>query len=371
MAKKYIKNEKGIVRAVTSENLQLEKPLLNENYDIDVHNRNMDKIDNAIHEVKGKIDGLELVASNVKMNDGSTVEETVSGNKANIGGLYQLQTSDKSNLVNAINEVFQSANNGKELIANAIGEPLSKEDTFNAMSSDINGLLSIFKTNMLKNGVTVDSGDKFKQLIDKIATMTEEGSGKGIQFAEGTVSISVSDKLGGRTTDSDALKKRPMNQFSIVTDFKPIYILISNNEFKYEVYSAHRVIKSYFETSNDTYLNYTSPEAYRRDIADHKTSSSDKLYFDRYVQVTSNGFDFYTRFIHVYNNVFIGDLVCTVPFKWYAIGIGEEDTTLRDSLASILINEGVNITENDDMASLIIKVEELINRNKKIDIVNS
>ena len=31
MSKKYIKNEKGIVRAVTSDNLQLEKPLLNEN----------------------------------------------------------------------------------------------------------------------------------------------------------------------------------------------------------------------------------------------------------------------------------------------------------------------------------------------------
>ena len=84
MSKKYIKNEKGIVRAVTSDNLQLEKPLLNENYDIEVHNRNMDKIDSAIQEVKGKIDGLELVASNVKMADGSTVQTTVTTNKSNI-----------------------------------------------------------------------------------------------------------------------------------------------------------------------------------------------------------------------------------------------------------------------------------------------
>ena len=58
MAKKYLKNEKGIVRAVTSDNLQLEKPLLNENYDINVHNRNMDKIDNSIQEVKGSINEL-------------------------------------------------------------------------------------------------------------------------------------------------------------------------------------------------------------------------------------------------------------------------------------------------------------------------
>ena len=71
MAKKYLKNEKGIVRAVTTDTLQLEKPLLNENYDINVHNRNMDKIDSAIQEVKGKVDGLELKAEKVTITDSS------------------------------------------------------------------------------------------------------------------------------------------------------------------------------------------------------------------------------------------------------------------------------------------------------------
>ena len=71
MAKKDIKNEKGIARAITSDNLQLEKPLLNENYDINVHNRNMDKIDSAIQEVKGKVDGLELKAEKVTIADNS------------------------------------------------------------------------------------------------------------------------------------------------------------------------------------------------------------------------------------------------------------------------------------------------------------
>ena len=58
MAKKYLKNEKGIVRSVTTDNLQLEKPLLNENYDIEVHNRNMDKIDPTIQEIKGSLNEL-------------------------------------------------------------------------------------------------------------------------------------------------------------------------------------------------------------------------------------------------------------------------------------------------------------------------
>ena len=101
MPKKYIK-EKGIVRAVTTDNLQLEKPLLNENYDIKVHNRNMDKIDSAIQEVKGKIDGLELVASNVKMADGSTVEDAITNLQTELNG-------NKSTLqanINAIREVL-------------------------------------------------------------------------------------------------------------------------------------------------------------------------------------------------------------------------------------------------------------------------
>ena len=76
MAKRYIK-EKGLVRAVTTNNLELEKPLASDNYDIEVHNRNMDKIDSSIQEVKGKIDGLELVASKVTMTDGTTVENNI------------------------------------------------------------------------------------------------------------------------------------------------------------------------------------------------------------------------------------------------------------------------------------------------------
>ena len=58
MAKRYVKNEKGIVRAITTNSLELEKPLLNENYDIEVHNRNMDKIDKAVQDLS--VDMSEL-----------------------------------------------------------------------------------------------------------------------------------------------------------------------------------------------------------------------------------------------------------------------------------------------------------------------
>ena len=115
MAKKYLKNKKGIVRAITSDNLQLEKPLLNENYDIEVHNRNMDKIDTAIQEVKGKVDGLELTAERVSIADSTNkfeatnVEDALLENKTSILNLQKELGTNKSILetnINAIREVL-------------------------------------------------------------------------------------------------------------------------------------------------------------------------------------------------------------------------------------------------------------------------
>ena len=65
-----------------------------------------------------------------------------------------------------------------------------------------------------------------------------------------------------------------------------------------------------------------------------------------------------------YLNFFVSNI------QYIAIGIGEEDNTLRDSLASILQGEGVNVTEEDDMASLITKVDEEFDR-KNNEIENS
>ena len=50
-------------------NLNLEKPLQSENYNIDIFNSNADKIDSAIQEVKGKVDGLELKAEKATIAD--------------------------------------------------------------------------------------------------------------------------------------------------------------------------------------------------------------------------------------------------------------------------------------------------------------
>ena len=255
------------------------------------------------------------------------VENLAYENKAKIGE-SDLQTTDKT-IVGAINELFQSANNGKELIANAIGEPLSSEDTFSAMSTDINGLLSTFKTNMMNNGITVESTDKFKSLIDKIATMVEEGSGKSIQYASGicTQSSYSSGEYDSGTTYT----------FNIQTNltFVPDIIFVR---------MGYNNVGSTSDISNKSNLYISNLMEFNEDYTGY--SDINKISIDN---ITKEGFQI---------NVTTSRDSMGLFNDWYAIGVGEEDTTFRDSLASILTEEGVSVTEEDDMASLITKVDE-------------
>jgi hypothetical protein len=87
-------------------NLKLEKPLQSENYNIDIFNSNADKIDTAIQEVKGKVDGLELTAQRVSIADptnkfeATNVEDALLENKTSI---LELQTEVNGQRLRGIN----------------------------------------------------------------------------------------------------------------------------------------------------------------------------------------------------------------------------------------------------------------------------
>ena len=274
-----------------------------------------------------------------------------------------LATTDKS-IVGAINELFQSANNGKELIANAIGEPLNAEDTFSAMSNDINGLLSTFKTNMMNNGITVNSSDKFKSLIDKIATLADS-EGKGIQYASGQIDAGMYTFANTNSTHAFSFNE-PLN-------FTPTYLFIRIPYVRYSSTngsgdSRNAIVSNLF---NDIYDGTDWAKQLRvgcissEGILNIKTVSSSGFVMEgdtnmRFGYSSSTGYD---------SDYYI---------DWYAFGVGEEDTTFRDSLASILQEEGVSVTEEDDMASLISKVDSEFDRknneienNRGLDIISA
>ena len=73
-----------------------------------------------------------------------------------IGNLPNLKTNDKSNIVNAINELFQNVDNGKDLIASAItdkGVNTSKDDTFEQMANNISSIIQSGNMNVIHNAM--------------------------------------------------------------------------------------------------------------------------------------------------------------------------------------------------------------------------
>ena len=209
---------------------------------------------------------------------------------------YSLMTENKT-IVGAINEIY-----GKEIIADAIGEPLKASDTFQTMSNDINNLLSTFKTNMMNAGVVVESGDKFKQLIDKIKGLTEGEGNKGVQFAEGTCNlVSPSDVIVSNLT------------------FKPVIILLHS-----EINTSLGIVM--YNSFIDSTLTY-------------------QYYNDEYRPYTLDNYNYYVNDtgFKIRANVFSS----SYEIKYYAIGVGEEDTTIESSIISILKTKGYDESKDN------------------------
>lgn len=92
--------------------------------------------------------------------------------------LSGLETSNKSSLVAAINEVAMllDANNNsevenRELLSNTIGNPITSEDSIPQMCAKLNTMLVKFKENLTLVGSTTTDEDKFDTCIDKIKNL--------------------------------------------------------------------------------------------------------------------------------------------------------------------------------------------------------
>ena len=251
---------------------------------------------------------------------------------------YSLMTENKT-IVGAINEIY-----GKEIIANAIGEPLNSSETFTEMSNDINSLLSTFKTNMMNSGVTVESGDKFKALIDKIKGLTEGEGNKGIQMVSGIIENLPSGSEPFITVD---------------LNFKAEFIIIN---------------------SYTDYLGFNNPDesgfivAYEGSAGLIRGANSITFYPKGTASGSAALYDFLTNAL--FSNCYVNDTGFRLPIyqpynnsfskpnnptdvRYVAIGVGEEDTTLRDSLADILENKGAELSGGETLEELITKVGKL------------
>ena len=255
----------------------------------------------------------------------NVMEELESG----IGDLSTLSTENKDSLVAAVTEIY-----GKNVIAEAIGEPLAVTDTFSEMGSEINSLLSSFKTNMMNSGVVVESGDKFKQLIEKIKGLTEGEGNKGIKYAEGVLD-DIELGIGKGETREENFSRVIVQEL----DFVPTFVAM-----RMDVFSGG-------------YSNTIAIDSDKDGVWNWKPNPSGSILFIFSIN------EFIDKKFELNVGTDLDYDSNARNIKWYAIGVGEEDTTLRDSLADILENKGVDVTEEDDMASLISKVDDTLENN--------
>jgi hypothetical protein len=317
-------------------------------------------------DLKEYLNGLGLTESQVQELIDKSEDEK-------IGDISQLNT-DSKDLVGAINELFQNANNGKELIADAIGEPLNSNDTFSAMSDKIINLLYKFRTNMANSGVVVEGGDNFEQLIDKITIMAEEG--KGVRYNAGAYSLgevrTFDEFYGGQWADCDYQsinipKAFDMNFIYVYTDYN--YPIIDPDSGRtYDVYAMDCII---YDPLVQT-LDDGTPYVFAHNIYDVYDAETGEQHnwgnWSTYVKLIDDTDHVSLPLIGSYymepNPLSYDNITFN---SYYAVGFGEEDTKLRNSLASILQDEGVSVTEEDNMDSLIAKVDTVIdNKNTEM-----
>ena len=326
-------------------------------------NKKQDKTDNNLATTDKTIVGAinELFQS---ANNGEAFEEALENFQEKTDN--SLKTTNKT-IVGAINELFQSANNGKELIANAIGAPLNAEDTFSAMSEDITDLLFKFRTNMTNNGVTVEGGDTFNQLIDKIAIMAEEG--KGIRYKSGVYSLgeirTFNEIYGDELYEYDYQsinipKDFDMNFVYVNTDYNFLFY-DTDKKKNYEVYVTDCVLYDPLLQTLDDGTVYVFTHSFF-DVYDAETGEywnwgawSTKI---KLVEETDHIVLPLIGSYYVIPHALSSD---NITFNsYYAVGLGEEDTALRDSientrstLAGLMQEGGYDITGEEDIDSLL------------------
>ena len=184
--KKYIKNSKGVTMSVTTDTLGLEKPLLNENYDIDVHNRNMDKIDEDLKPIDDSyiIELFQHDGDTTSPRDYYTKEEAdnkfASKEDLNNIDLSNLATKEEANnALNKANEALQAGSNVKQSLVDKLtseGLDVSTNNTFEELISGIalgkkwaNGTITVASD--ITNVTFLDSSTSYSIFYKKITDL--------------------------------------------------------------------------------------------------------------------------------------------------------------------------------------------------------
>lgn len=140
--------------------LRLEKPLQSENYDIDIFNSNADLIDSAIQNIKDEISGLNeeyVLATKVKMTDGTIAEYVISKNTADIknakSNILTLQTDvlNMNSSIKTLQSGLTSANSNIKTLQSGLSDANYNIQTLQSNIQALQEELGTNKVNLQNN----------------------------------------------------------------------------------------------------------------------------------------------------------------------------------------------------------------------------
>ena len=108
-----------------------------------------------------------------------------------IGNKSTLLTTNKNTIVEAINELFTFANDGKTSIASVIGSPATSGDTFATLANHIQNAKNTMATNLTNKGTSANGTETLQSLANKIANVNT-----GKQVAYGNTNVTIPSNSG-------------------------------------------------------------------------------------------------------------------------------------------------------------------------------
>lgn len=179
---------------------------------------------------------------------------------ANIGKLTDLDTTEKSSIVGAINELFQNVSNGKQLIATAItdkGVNTSSDDTFQTMATNIGKISS-------GNSVTYSITNNLSNAVNNNTNTTVEkynSYSANITISNGYTLDSVTITMGGTDITSSCYSNGNISIEHVTGD---IVITVTTSVIPPNTYSVTNILTQC--TSNNNSTTVTEGQSYTATI---------------------------------------------------------------------------------------------------------